>query len=142
MNKTKIIEIVILTAIAVLQFLPTNNPSLAIAANSGTLVLSFIVIAFIGGVFYVFILGKIKNPKSTIEKPELGNNPFNLNSPLEGIFLLSLFFISNGLAMNFGSLFHLTQLSHIGTLAIAYGLGLILTIYLALRKRQMIEKRE
>ncbi len=146
MNKTRIIEIGFLALIGIGNFIPLFDPSdyeldtnpAQMGGWLNTLTMSLITIVFVTGMFYSLISGKVKNPKAVIKSPKLGNNPFNFNAPLEGLFFISLFFFVAGSAMNITSLIQYLELSQPGIIAIAYGIGLLGTIKLALKKRRTI----
>lgn len=147
MNKLKIFEIAFLTLVGLSNILPIfdfNSGELPSQSQFGwgySMFYFLIIILFVSGIFYLFILGKIKNPNSIIKKPRLGNNPLKFRSPLEGLYFGALFFLIAGGCMILTYLIKNKDLSQMGLMAVSYGIGLIITIKLALLKRAKIENK-
>ncbi|MEO9871179.1 hypothetical protein [Ekhidna sp.] len=139
MKRNKNILVVFLTLIGLLNFssiisgeqLPDEGVGLGY-----TLIISPFITLFVAGMFYALLwfFGKLNSNKSVLVRPKLGRNIFDLNQPLELLFVLSIVGLVTGLSIILSHLILNGSLSSIGMMSISYSLGLLLTIWFVLKK--------
>jgi len=142
MNKTKLIIVGLLTAYSVYLAITliTSDISGMLEGQFGwkqTLIMFPIVVLF-SALIWTWIFPKfsrrLRDPNSKVRFPNMKNKLSE--SPLEWIYMLALFFIIPSIFLELSTLLGHGEFYGIGFLGIAYGLGLLGSIYLIWKKKR------
>jgi len=130
-NRTGILKALLLVLLAIPNFVMPfpNQPDFNLVICLGAFLLGGLFMLFVAR-YNLFILDK------GYTEPEWNDHPLSRTTPLAFFQFLGMFFLTTGLSIVIGTLIHQKMTSSFGWIAVAFGFGMLLGMYLVAKTKR------